>query len=406
MRSTLAKLSLCRTAALGGHLYECESCDRRAVVYNSCGDRHCPQCGGAKRRDWLDSTSGLLLPGVDYYQVVFTIPDGLSSLALGNRRALFNLLFQTAWRSLKRVIERERGFEPAAAMVLHTWNQKLESHAHVHALVPGGGPSLSGPSQTGPGTWKPSAPPPGRANRFWLVDADALRAAFRTEFLKGLRGLHRRGKLKLEGTWSHLQSASAFDSWLAPLERVSWVTFIQPPPSKHSSPAHVLKYLARYMTGGPVSDRRLTAHADGHVTFTARAGTQTGGGDETEQVTLSGAEFVRRWSLHILPKGFTKTRRFGGYSNYHRQRYLQECREQLSADVDAVDDVDDAAAAVDGVSAALALASDECSEDSDRSADPRCPHCDAPLRCVSQAPAPSWRDVMHGRFRPHWYDDG
>lgn len=118
--STLAKLSLCRTSALGGRLLQCESCDRQAIVYNSCGDRHCPQCRGAKRAAWVESAGPLLLPQVNYFQVVFTLPEQLSSLALGNRRALYDLLFQTAWQSLREVLPEQFGFQPAALMVLHT----------------------------------------------------------------------------------------------------------------------------------------------------------------------------------------------------------------------------------------------------------------------------------------------
>ena len=327
VQSTLAKLSLCRTATMGDHRYRCEQCNTECRVYNSCGDRHCPLCAGAKRADWLESTAQLLLPELDYYQVVFTMPAELSSLALGNRKVMFDLLFRSAWRSLKQVVEEEQQFEAAAAMVLHTWNQKLDAHVHVHALVPGGGPSLKKP-----GTWRKSRPPAHENQRRpWLVDADDLRVEFRDRFLGGLRLLHNKGDLKLTDEWSHLNDKPAFDAWLEPFEQISWVTYIQKPP-KDSSPEHVLKYLARYMTGGPISDRRLVSHDDGIVTFSARIGKTHGGSDETEEVPLSGVEFVRRWSLHILPKGFTKSRRFGGYSNHHRQRYIAECRELLASD--------------------------------------------------------------------------
>ena len=244
------------------------------------------------------------------------MPDKLSSLALGNRREMFDLLFRSAWRALQQVIQDEQQFEAAAAMMLHTWNQKLESHVHVHAFVPGGGPSLQDPEK-----WISSHPPAHETqNRFWLVDANELRMAFRTEFLKGLRGLHRRHELKLICEWKFLQDVAAFNAWLEPLETISWVTFIQPPP-KLSSPGNVLKYLARYMTVGPISNRRLVSHENRIVVLSARTGTTKGGSDETEDVKMSGEEFVRRWALHILPKGYTKTRRFGGFSNYHRKRY-------------------------------------------------------------------------------------
>ena len=330
----------------------------------------------------MDSAAKLLLPGIDYFQVVFTMPGKLSSLALGNRREMFDLLFRSAWRALKLVIEDEQHFEAAASMMLHLWNQHLESHIHLHAFVPSGGPSL-----TTPGEWTTARPPVHlRQDRLWLVDADELRLAFRTEFLKGLRSLHRRDKLQLTGDWEFLRQKAAFEVWLERLEEKPWVTFIQAPP-EHSSPEHVLRYLARYLTGGPISDRRLLRHEDGRVTFLARTGTTHGGSDETEAVDVSGAEFVRRWSLFIFPKGYTKTRRYGGYSNHHRKRYMAECRELRSISETSTDDPSSAAT-------------------DDAAAEPRCPQCETLLLCVSATEKSSWCDVMRSSFRPGWYDDG
>ena len=351
----------------------------------------------------MDSAAKLLLPGIDYFQVVFTMPDKLSSLALGNRREIFDLLFRSAWHALKQVIEDEQQFEAAASMILHLWNQHLESHIHLHAFVPSGGPSLTVGRPTADascrsecsdesslkvaGEWKTARPPVHlRQDRLWLVDADELRLAFRTEFLKGLHSLHRRDKLKLTGEWEFLRQTAAFEVWLEPLEEKAWVTFIQAPP-EHSSPEHVLRYLARYLTGGPISDRRLLRHEDGRVTFLARTGTTHGGSDETEAVEVSGAEFVRRWSLFIFPKGYTKTRRYGGFSNYHRKRYLLECSELLSvvADKPVAPDV---------------------TESAEYDGERRCPHCETPLLCVSATEKSSWCDVMRSSSRPGWYDDG
>ena len=389
VQSTLAKLSLCRTPALGGHIYECSTCDHRVVVNNSCGDRHCPQCSGAKRRDWLASSAKLLLPGVTYYQVVFTIPDRLSSLALGNRKEMFNLLFRSAWQALKQTIQDEQQFEAAAVMMLHTWNQQLDAHVHVHAIVPVGGPSLKSPDQ-----WKTACPPGHETqNRFWLVDADVLRLAFRTTFLAGLRRLQARGELKLDGEWSPLQNAAAFEDWLQPLESIQWVTYIQAPPTPDTTPDQVLKYLARYMTGGPISDRRLLRHEHGHVTFSARKGTQVGGdADDVEEVTLPGVEFVRRWAMHILPKGYTKTRRFGGYSNHHRKRYIAACRELLPTGEPAPETLP-------------AIPIDAGLQEY------HCPKCESLLTgtlltLTSRTDRPGWQTVMSGPQRPHWYDDG
>jgi hypothetical protein len=393
VQSTLAKLSLCRTAALGGRRYKCEGCASECTLYNSCGDRHCPQCSGAKRSDWLDSTAELLLPGIEYFQVVFTIPETLSSLTLGNRRAMYDLLFQSAWQSLREVIGEEQGFAASAAMVLHTWNQKLEPHVHVHAVVPGGGPSLRGERR-----WITShrrdVP---RAVAPYLVNADALRQRFRQTFLHGLRRLHQRGALKLAGSWSALQSPAAFEAWLAPLEQINWVTYIQPPPRRDCAPEQVLKYLARYLTGGPISDRRLISAAEGEVTFWARTGLKAGGDrDDRQPLTVSGEEFVRRWSLHILPKGFVKTRRFGGYSNRQRQQFVEAYQDLRSAGLRPVAIGPELQTPVIAWSGAGSL----------ETAEPRCAACGERMQCISDRNRDGWSIVMTSHHRPRWYLDG
>lgn len=323
---------------------------------------------------------------MDYYQVVFTIPDRLSSLALGNRREMFELLFRTAWWSLKTVIEDEQQFEAAAAMMLHTWNQKLDAHVHVHAVVPGGGPSLSQP-----GTWTTAARPPDRMHHdFWLVDANVLRTEFRRRFLSGLKRLHRTGNLKLSGEWSVLREAATFDDWLQPLQSLDWVTYIQPPPMASSRPDEIVKYLARYVTGGPISDFRITHYDGQRVTFTARTGTTTGGSDDTEEIELPAVEFVRRWCLHILPKGYTTSRRFGGLSNHHSERYLAECHRLL------------------GTNATVSVRDDSGGPDSNPDGavhgftDP-CPHCGGGLELRADSMRTAWSDVFTSGHCPWWY---
>lgn len=391
VQSTLARLELCRTAALNGHRYRCDTCNYECCVYNSCGDRHCPLCSGAKRADWLNSTTELLLEGVKYFQVVFTIPADLSSLALGNRRQIYDLLFQSAWKSLRDVIASEQQFEAAAAIVLHTWNQKLEAHAHVHALVPGGGPSLTGERR-----WitscRPDVP---QCDGRYLCSSEQLKGEFRTNFLAGLRRIHRRGELKLTGEWAFLQSDARFEEWLAPLEELTWVVSIEPPPGQHSRPEHVAKYLARYLTGGPISDRRLVKDHDGIVTFQARAGQVTGGNRETEAVRITGAEFVRRWCLHILPKGYTKTRRFGGYSNRQRHQYLADCRELLNI-------------AESSRELSETRPEKQLPEDPEKETRPCCPNCRILMTQLDFQNRPGWGTIMPSPARPDWYqyDDG
>lgn len=391
VQSTLAKLELCRTVALGGHLYRCDACDIECRVNNSCGDRHCPQCVGAKRAGWLDSTAELLLPGVTYFQVVFTIPDKLSSLALGNRREIYDLLFRAAWKTLRDVIADEQGFEAAAAMVLHTWNQMLEAHAHLHAMVPGGGPALTGDHR-----WITSRRPRVKqCDGNYLCDSEELKSKFRKTFLAGLKRLHATEKLKLNGDWEFLRDKATFDDWLKPLESITWVAYIEPPPFENCPPEQMAMYLARYLTGGPISDRRIVSHENGFVTFQARVGDKTGGSKETIPICIPGAEFVRRWSLHILPKGYTKTRRFGGYWNNRREAYIAKCRELLAAA-----GVESSAPDVMAVS----NPADPIAE-SETNNSPCCPKCQTKMRGIGFEQKRGWQIVMKCPYRPHWYRD-
>ena len=289
VHSVLSKLALCRTAALLGRLYECSGCHTRYAVYNSCGDRHCPQCSGARRADWADRSGQLLLPGVNYFQVIFTIPDKLSRLVLGNRRELYRLLFRSAWRAIKYEMKQQH-IDPAALLVLHTWNQELGHHPHIHALVPGGGPSAN-TDQVPVWVTARDATRPWRTDKPSLVDNVALGKRFRETFVRGLGWLIRNGKLKLTDEWQQLSDSKVLRRWLKSLQSSDWNVFIEGPPHGQSDPAHVLKYLTRYMTGGPISDARLVSHEDGQVTFMARPGHETGGNRQQIPVKISGVEF-------------------------------------------------------------------------------------------------------------------
>lgn len=392
VQSTLAKLSLCRTSALGGRRYRCGDCEQECIVYNSCGDRHCATCGGAKRADWIDSSSQLLLDGVPYFQVVFTLPSQLSRLALGNRRAIYDLLFRSAWRALKQTVESEQAYDGAALMVLHTWNQKLEAHAHVHAVVPGGGPAIDGSG------WRwsrragdNSANVPASIGRY-LVDADALRAEYRQQFLRGLIGLRERGQLKLQGDFADLQNDDAWTAFIDELRSNQWVSYIEPPPGDDCRGEHVVKYLARYLTGGPISDARIVSANDQQVTFLARAGTTPGGDAEQIEITLPTVEFVRRWCLHVLPRGYTKTRRYGGWSPPRRDAYLELCSKQLEA-------------------TGAVLSSDatgfgpfhEQQESVAAEQGESCPGCGGRMILQAACEKPSWADIMFSPSRPAWY---
>ncbi|WP_261344217.1 IS91 family transposase [Stieleria neptunia] len=298
VQSVLAKTTLCRTSALGGRWYQCDDCDRLTKRHNSCGDRHCPQCSGGKRQTFSDRASKLILDGVDYYQVVFTLPDVISTMALANREEIAELLFHSAWKALKKTVETEQQYELAALMVLHTWNQKLDAHWHVHALVPGAGPSLVD------GSWTESKAPAAAGyddDRKYLVDAINLRRSFRKIAVAHLQRLRKNGKLQLDGSVEYLRCDEAWDTMIDQIESKEWVSYIEPPPTESSSGEHVVRYLTRYLTGGPISDHRIIAADDQEVTFWAREGYTTGGESIQVPLTLSTAEFICRWCLHIQP---------------------------------------------------------------------------------------------------------
>ncbi len=391
VQSTLAKLSLCRSSALGGRWYQCDDCERITKLHNSCGDRHCPCCSGGKRRDFSERANKLLLDGVDYYQVVFTLPEVLSKLALANRQEIADLLFTSAWKALKKTITQEQGFDPAAMMVLHTWNQKLESHWHVHALVPGGGPDLVD------GSWVTAKAPAIEGcqdDRPYLVDAINLRHSFRKFAIAHLQRLRKRGKLRYGGS---LESFRSDAEWYAMIERIGrqdWVSYIEPPPSETSRAEHVVRYLTRYLTGGPISDHRIVRADDQEVTFLAREGARVGGERKQVPCTLDTPEFVRRWCLHIQPDQLTKTRSWGGWSNTRAEAYREKCRTALKASSTAR--LQEAVEPErDGQWVLAESASSLC-----------CEHCGSgSLRLIRELAKPSWENLFArgSECSPRWY---
>jgi len=318
----------------------------------------------------LEKTRELLLPGVNYFQVIFTLPDRFSPLTLGNRRELYDLLFRSAWQALDEVLRETGKFRPAALMLLHTWNQELDHHAHLHAVVPGGGPSLDG------GSWITSRHPTQRNRRKpFLVDNVLLGRRFRKKFTEGFRRLVRGGKLRLEGDWAKLLEPKELEAWLAKVTKSDWNVFIEGPPNGSSTPDQVLKYLARYLTGGPISDGRILGDENGRVTFWARSKNKAEG-NRSRPFELPGSEFLRRWSMHILPKGYTRSRRFGGYHGGKRKEYLSRCRELLP---------------IPGCPPTPPPEGTEASL-------PRCPRCNVQMRCIERQRRPSWKEVFGRRI--------
>jgi putative transposase/transposase-like zinc-binding protein len=310
----LLAMARCRTATLGGHIDECTRCGHRATIsYNSCRNRHCPKCQTGARERWIQARGRELLPS-PYVHVVFTLPPQLASLALQNKKVIYDLLLRASAETLLEVARSPRhlGAEIGFFSVLHTWNQKLQLHPHVHCVVPAGGLSLD---QT---YWIRSHP------RFFLP-IHVLRRVFRGKFVAGLKSAFQHGQLHLSGNLTLLAQPKIFASWLRLLFRKDWVIYSKPP---FGGPEYVLQYLGRYTHRVAISNHRLVSFADGQITFRWRDSAHN---NAQKLMTLSLDEFLRRFLLHLLPKGFVRIRHFGFLANRRRSTLLPLCFEALNA---------------------------------------------------------------------------
>jgi hypothetical protein len=303
----------CRTAVLGGHLYRCEECGSEKNVYNSCRNRHCPKCQNLEKERWLEKRRNELLP-VPYFHVVFTLPEELNVLALGNPEVIYDLLFASASQTLLEIgaDPKHLGARLGALAILHTWGQTLVLHPHLHCIVPGGGPSADGER------WM-------AASERFLLPVRVLAPVFRGKFLAGLKQLYQEGGLSLTGGADKLRDPFEFLNFLDRLYQKSWWVYNKPP---FGGPEQVLKYLARYTHRVALSNQRLVALADGKVTFTYKDYSQDG---RRREMTLPAGEFIRRFLLHILPHRFVRIRYYGLFANRNRDRQLQRCRALLGA---------------------------------------------------------------------------
>ena len=308
----LLAITRCRTAALGGHIDECTRCGHRATIsYNSCRNRHCPKCQTSSRERWIAARRRELLP-TPYVHVVFTLPPQLAALALQNKKVIYDLLLRASAETLLEVARNPRhlGAEIGFFSVLHTWNQKLQHHPHVHCVVPAGGLSLDHTR------WIRSRP------RFFLP-IQVLRRVFRGKFVAGLKSTFQHDQLHLSGDLALLAQPKIFAAWVRPLFRKDWIVYAKPP---FGGPEYVLHYLGRYTHRVAISNHRLISVMDGQVTFRWR---DSAHGNEQKLMTLSIDEFLRRFLLHLLPKGFVRIRHFGFLANRRRAALLPLCRQAL-----------------------------------------------------------------------------
>lgn len=317
-RRVMRAIGACRTAALGGHVEQCDACGHRRCAYNSCRNRHCPKCQGKETALWMAREEEMLLP-VPYFHIVFTLPHALNALVRANRRDLYGLLFRTAAATLRTFAHdpRHLGAEPAVTMVLHTWGQTLTEHAHVHCVVSGGGLSLDGRC------WV--VPPGGRKSRRhpFLFPVKALSKVFRGKFLAALRRARRRDRLRYAGQSEPLRAEAAWQAVNAALREQDWVVYAKRP---FGGPEQVLKYLSRYTHRVAIANGRILFVGDGVVRFAYR---DYADHSTQKAMTLKGPEFLRRFLLHVLPKGFVRIRHYGLTANCHRGVKLERSRELL-----------------------------------------------------------------------------
>ena len=307
----LLAIARCRTAALGGHLDECTRCGHRAISYNSCRNRHCPKCQTSARERWIAARRRELLP-MRYVHVVFTLPRELAPLALQNKKVIYDLLFRASAETLLEVARdpKHLGAEIGFFSVLHTWNQKLGLHPHVHCVVPAGGLS---PDHT---RWV-------KPRYAFFLPVKVLSRVFRGKFVAALKCAFRENRLTFQGSLTLLAQPKIFTSWLRPLFRKDWVVYSKRP---FGGPEYVLQYLGRYTHRVAISNHRLVSFADGKVTFRWRDSAHL---NEQKLLTLPLDEFLRRFLLHLLPKRFVRIRNFGFLANRRRTVSLPLCFQLL-----------------------------------------------------------------------------
>jgi hypothetical protein len=309
----MSAIESCRTAALGGHVARCEDCQHTTVAYNSCRNRHCPKCQGAAARTWMEEREAELLP-VPYFHIVFTLPAAIGDIAYQNKKAIYDLLFKASAETMLTIAAdpRHLGARIGITAVLHTWGSAMTHHPHVHMIVPGGGLSLHGKR------WIAAKPN-------FLLPVLVLSRLFRRLMLEKLTAAHKAGNLTFFGAHTHLADAKAFAAFLAPLKRTRWFVYAKRP---FAGPKAVLAYLSRYTHRVAISNSRLIAADATSVTFKAKDYRVEGPGRFTT-MTLEVAEFIRRFLIHVLPKGFHRIRHYGLLASGTRDGSIAQARELL-----------------------------------------------------------------------------
>jgi hypothetical protein len=348
-KRALRAIAVCRTAVLGGYVEQCDRCGYQKIAYCSCRNRHCPKCSARARAQWLQQRAAELLP-VEYFHVVFTVPQLLAPLALQNQRLVYGMLFRAAAETLLQIAADpgHLGAQLGFVAVLHTWGQNLHSHPHLHCVVPGGG----------------LAPDRSRwiaCRRQFLLPVKVLSRLFRAKFIAYLQTAFRAGKLGFHGELKSLGEQRSFAQWLKRLTATEWVVYAKPP---FGGPELVLAYLGRYTHRVAIANSRLISLADGKVSFSWKDYRQN---RKTKVMTLDADEFIRRFLLHTLPDGFHRIRHYGFLANGGRNDKIALCRQLLAV--------------------RHAPADREAGEDTLVKCEiPTCPHCGGTMRRIGVLP--------------------
>lgn len=310
-------IETCRTGALGGHVERCGHCQHQRISYNSCRNRHCPKCQNLARAQWLSRRKEELLP-IDYFHVVFTVPEQLAALALQNKRVLYNLMFRASAETLLTIAgdRKHLGAEIGFFSVLHTWGQNLLFHPHIHCVATGGGLLSDGQG------WRDCRPG-------FFLPVRVLSRLFRRLFLDGLRQAFARGELVFFNRLAPLADPAAFAAYVDPLAQTEWVVYAKPP---FGGANQVLEYLGRYTHRVALSNERLLALASDQVTFRFKD-YRAAGRPKQRTMTVPAEEFIRRFLLHVLPPGFQRIRSYGLLANRFKRDLLAAARRALASAV-------------------------------------------------------------------------
>jgi len=310
-RRVMTAIEICRTAALGGHVEQCDTCGHQRISYNSCRNRHCPKCQSLARAQWLDDRRAEILD-TQYFHVVFTVPKEIAEIAFQNKRCVYGILFRTVADTLTTIAAdpKHLGAEIGFFSVLHTWGQNLLQHPHLHCVVPGGGLS---PDRS---RWISCRPG-------FFLPVRVLSRLFRRLFLEALEKAFGAGQLDFFSALAPLREWDTFQRYLGPVRQVEWVVYAKRP---FAGPEQVLDYVGRYTHRVAISNNRILDIEDGMVRFRWK---DYRCGDQQKTMMLNADEFIRRFLIHVLPSGFQRIRYYGLLANRHRDEQRARCRELL-----------------------------------------------------------------------------